>query len=52
MTTQHREAEVEIRRLREDVINRVGILEKWKYIIIGGSIVVGFMLNAYVKHIM
>ncbi len=52
MTKQHREAEVDIRRLREDVINRVGVLEKWKYIIIGGSIVVGFMLNAYVKHMM
>jgi nucleoid DNA-binding protein len=52
MTKQHYEAEAEMRRLREDVTNRVGVLEKWKYLIIGGSIVVGFMLNAYMKHLM
>ena len=52
MTKQHIEAEVEIRRLREDITNRVGVLERWKYLIIGGSIVVGFVLNAYMKHIM
>ena len=52
MTKQHIEAEVEIRRLREDITNRVGVLERWKYLIIGGSIVVGFVINAYMKHIM
>ena len=52
MTKQHTEAEAEIRRLREDVTARVGVLERWKYLIIGGSIVVGFVLNAYMKHIM
>ena len=52
MTKQHIEAEVEIRRLREDVTTRVGVLERWKYLIIGGSIVVGFVVNAYMKHIM
>ena len=52
MTKQHIEAEIEIRRLREDITNRVGVLERWKYLIIGGSIVIGFILNAYMKHIM
>ena len=52
MTKQHIEAEVEIRRLREDITTRVGVLERWKYLIIGGSIVVGFVLNAYMKHLM
>ena len=52
MTKQHIEAEVEIRRLREDITTRVGVLERWKYLIIGGSIVIGFILNAYMKHIM
>ena len=52
MRKQHYEFESEIRRLREDVTNRVGVLERWKYLIIGGSIVVGFVLNAYMKHIM
>jgi vacuolar-type H+-ATPase subunit I/STV1 len=52
MTKQHREADLEIRRLREDVVNRVSTLEKWKYIIIGGSIVVGFIIQSYMKHFM
>jgi len=52
MTKQHIEAELEIRRLREDITNRIGVLERWKYLIIGGSIVVGFVLNAYMKHLM
>ena len=52
MTKQHREAEVEIRRLREDVVNRIGVLEKWKYLVIGGAIVVGFIVQAYMKHFM
>ena len=52
MTKQHIEAEIEIRRLREDITTRVGVLERWKYLIIGGSIVIGFILNAYMKHIM
>ena len=52
MTKQHYEAESEIRRLREDVTNRVGVLERWKYLIIGGSIVVGFVINAYMRYVM
>ena len=52
MTKQHRETELEIRRLREDVVNRIGVLEKWKYLVIGGAIVVGFILQAYMKNFM
>ena len=52
MRKQHYEFENEIRRLREDVTNRVGVLEKWKYLIIGGSIVVGFVINAYMRYVM
>jgi len=52
MRKQHYEFESEIRRLREDVTNRVGVLEKWKYLIIGGSIVVGFVINAYMRYVM
>mgnify|MGYP005739749871 CR=1 FL=1 len=39
-------------KLKSEFSSRVGILEKWRWIIIGGSIVVGFVLNAYMKHIM
>lgn len=52
MRKQHYEFESEIRRLREDVTNRVGVLERWKYLIIGGSIVVGFVINAYIRYVM
>ena len=31
--------------LRDDLNNRVGILEKWRWLIIGGSIVFGFILQ-------
>ena len=52
MTKQHYEADAEMRRLRVDVTNRVGTLERWKYLIIGGSIVVGFVINAYMRYVM
>ena len=52
MRKQHYEFESEIRRLRENVTNRVGTLEKWKYLVIGGSIVVGFVINAYMRYVM
>jgi predicted nucleic acid-binding Zn-ribbon protein len=32
-------------KLREELSTRVGVLEKWRYVIIGGSIVVGFALT-------
>ena len=52
MTKQHYEADAEMRRLRIDITERVGTLEKWKYLVIGGSIVVGFALNAYMRYMM
>ena len=52
MTKQHYEAESEIRRLTEHVTNRIGVLERWKYLIIGGSIVLGFITSSYMKHFM
>jgi chromosome segregation ATPase len=35
----------EIKALRNDIGSRVGLLEKWKWIILGGSIVVGWVLS-------
>ena len=52
MTKQHYEAENEMRRLRQDISERVGTLEKWKYLIIGGSIVVGFTVSSYMRYFM
>ena len=42
---------VEIKSLRNDISGRVGILEKWKWLIVGGSIVVGWVLSKNFIHI-
>ncbi len=45
MTTLGREQSFEIQNLRKDINNRVAILERWRWLIIGGSIVLGFILH-------
>ena len=45
MTQQHKEQKDVIDRLKDEVSNRVGVLEKWRLIIIGGSIVLGFIIQ-------
>jgi hypothetical protein len=43
--THHKEDAINQQKLRDDLNNRVGILEKWRWLIIGGSIVIGFALQ-------
>ena len=43
MAKNHRETEAHVQSLRSDLNNRVGVLEKWRWLIIGGSIVIGFI---------
>ena len=43
---------VEIKSLKNDIGGRVGILEKWKWLIVGGSIVVGWVLSKNFIHIL
>ena len=45
ITSQHLEQQQMMDRMRIELNNRVGILEKWRWLIIGGSIVVGFALQ-------
>jgi predicted transcriptional regulator len=45
MTQQHKEQKDVIDRLKDEVSSRVGVLEKWRWIIIGGSIVLGFIIQ-------
>ena len=45
MTQQHKEQKDVIDRLKDEISNRVGVLEKWRWIIIGGSIVLGFLIQ-------
>ena len=45
MTQQHKEQKDIIDRLKDEISNRVGVLEKWRWIIIGGAIVLGFVIQ-------
>ena len=45
MQLHHKEQALHIQQLQNDLNGRVGILEKWRWLIIGGAIVVGFALQ-------
>lgn len=45
MKEHNRTESQEFQRLRNELQNRVGVLEKWRHLIIGGAIVVGFILQ-------
>ena len=44
-TSQHKEHSEAIQKLHSDINKRVGVLEKWRHVLIGGSIVIGFVLH-------
>ena len=44
-TSQHKEHSAAIQKLHTDINKRVGVLEKWRHVLIGGSIVIGFVLH-------
>lgn len=47
---EHNRAETaEFAELKKELQSRVGVLEKWRYLIIGGSIVIGFIIQAAMK---
>ena len=39
----------EIQKMRDELISRVGVLERWRHVLIGGSIVVGFMIHKFIN---
>jgi len=45
MKEHNRTESQEFQSLRNELQNRVGVLEKWRHLIIGGAIVVGFILQ-------
>ena len=47
--TQHQQQNKEIQKIKDELISRVGVLEKWRHVLIGGSIVVGFMLHKFIE---
>ena len=50
---EHNKKETEqFLKLREELQTRVGILERWRHIIIGGAIVIGFILQKILPSIL
>ena len=47
-SAQHEKQNKEIQKMRDELISRVGVLEKWRHVLIGGSIVIGFMLHKFI----
>jgi|TARA_R110000744_G_C19231585_1_gene548239 chromosome segregation ATPase len=47
--TQHAEQNKEIGKIRDEIKHRVGVLEKWRHVLIGASIVAGFILNKFLE---
>ena len=45
MSEQHKEQTDKMTKLEIELQGREGVLEKWRWIIIGGSIVVGFLIQ-------
>ena len=45
---QHQQQNKEIQKIKDELISRVGVLEKWRHVLIGSSIVAGFMLHKFV----
>tara|TARA_R100000008_G_scaffold68075_1_gene45252 strand:+ start:57 stop:488 length:432 start_codon:yes stop_codon:yes gene_type:complete len=44
---QHADQNKEIQKIRDELKDRVGVLEKWRHVLIGGAIVIGFVLNKF-----
>ena len=45
--SQHAEQNKEIQKIRDELKDRVGVIDKWGHVLIGGAIVVGFILNKF-----
>jgi len=45
---QHESQNKEIAKLHTELNNRIGVLEKWRHVVYGGSIVIGFLLHKFV----
>ncbi len=43
----HREQALQMTQLQSELTSRVGVLEKWRWLIIGGAIVVGFIIQKF-----
>ena len=48
ITTNTKDIMKEIQKIRDELISRVGVLERWRHVLIGSSIVAGFILHKFV----
>ena len=48
-TAQHEKQNIEIQKLHNEINMRVGVLEKWRHVLVGGSIVIGFLLHKFIQ---
>ena len=46
---QHANQNREIQKLHNEINLRIGVLEKWRHVLIGGSIVIGFLLHKFIN---
>ena len=44
---QHADQNKEIQKIKDELAARVGVLEKWRHVLIGCSIVAGFILHKF-----
>jgi|TARA_B110000495_G_C22707803_1_gene416361 chromosome segregation ATPase len=42
---QHTEQNKEIQKIKDELQARVGVLEKWRHVLIGGSIIIGLSMS-------
>ena len=47
--SQHTQQNKEIQKIKDELAARVGVLEKWRHVLIGCSIVAGFVLHKMVN---
>ena len=45
---QHANQNREIQKLHNEINLRIWVLEKWRHVLIGGSIVIGFLLHKFI----
>jgi predicted nucleic acid-binding Zn-ribbon protein len=48
-SAQHETQNKEIQKIKDELVARVGVLEKWRHVLIGGSIVIGFLLHKFME---
>jgi len=48
-SAQHIQQNKEIQKIKDELAARVGVLEKWRHVLIGGSIVIGFIIHKFIK---